>query len=307
MAQTPPDPTHILHNPSGPVTALTTFRTKEGGEETLVSGSNNGAINIWNLNVYRSLKTWQAHSGSIAWLGALDDRPGYIISQARHESLIIWNEKEIAVYRLLVDHEGFCKCDLWTNIIAIPAEKNSVHIFDINETSSLERTSTLKIDDGEGALMAIKLLGQGSKIATAYESGCICIWNENIVLHRTRVKSMPTCLGHHVHRNELLLGTSCETLYIFNADNLTELKSIALTNPGLNVMALRLSDLRIYATAGWDKRIRLFSARSHKKLCVLQLHDEAVNSLIFIAGPGSGLLAAGGSDALISLWDVYNS
>lgn len=155
--------------------------------------------------------------------------------------------------------------------------------------------------------MAIKLLGQGSKIATAYESGCICIWNENIVLHRTRVKSMPTCLGHHAHRNELLLGTSCETLYIFNADNLTELKSIALTNPGLNVMALRLSDLRIYATAGWDKRIRLFSARSHKKLCVLQLHDEAVNSLIFIAGPGSGLLAAGGSDALISLWDVYNS
>lgn len=51
MAQTPPDPTHILHNPSGPVTALTTFRTKAGGEETLVSGSNNGAINIWNLNV----------------------------------------------------------------------------------------------------------------------------------------------------------------------------------------------------------------------------------------------------------------
>lgn len=51
MAQTPPDPIHILHNPSGPVTALASFRTKEGGEETLVSGSDSGAITIWNLIV----------------------------------------------------------------------------------------------------------------------------------------------------------------------------------------------------------------------------------------------------------------
>ena len=226
--------------------------------------------------------------------------------------MIIWNAEGILIHRIAVTHEGFCKCDLWANIIAIPTEKNAVEMFNISqEATSLKLTSKLTIDDDEGALMAIKLLGKQTKIVTAYESGCICIWNENVVLHRTRVKSMPTCLGHLAQRNELLLGTSCETLYIFNVDNLTELKSVTLTNPGLNVMALRLSDFRLYATAGWDKRIRFFSARTHKKLCVLQLHDAPVNSLVFImgqcSGGGGGLLAAGGSDSLISLWDLYSS
>lgn len=262
------------------------------------------------IQVYRPTKTWQAHTATIVWIGALDDRPGYIISHGRNESLIIWNAEGISVHQMLITHEGFCKCDLWANIIAIPAKKNSVEIFNISqETTSLDRTGTLTIDDDEGALMAIKLLGKQTTVVTAYESGCICIWNENVVLHRTRVKSMPTCLGHHAQRNELLLGTSCETLYIFNVDDLTELKSVVLTNPGLNVMALRLSDLRLYATAGWDHRIRFFSARTHKKLCVLQLHDGPVNSLVFImgqSGGGVGLLAAGGSDSLISLWDLYS-
>ena len=56
MAQTPPDPVHILHNPSGPVTALAILITKEEGERHhLVSGSEIGFITIWNLNVGLSL------------------------------------------------------------------------------------------------------------------------------------------------------------------------------------------------------------------------------------------------------------
>lgn len=161
------------------------------------------------------------------------------------------------------------------------------------------------MDDSEGGLMAVKLLCQPTRIVAAYESGCICIWDGDVVVHQTRIKSMPTCLGHHAHRNEILLGTSSETLHIFDVDKLALLKEITLTNPGLNAISLRQSDLRLFATAGWDKRIRLFSARSHKKLCVLQLHDDSLNSLVFIVGH-CGLLAAGGNDALISLWDLYS-
>jgi hypothetical protein len=51
MAQPPPDPVHILHNPNGPVTALAALRLKEDGEYNLVSGSESGFITIWNLNV----------------------------------------------------------------------------------------------------------------------------------------------------------------------------------------------------------------------------------------------------------------
>ena len=47
----PPDPVHILHNPSGPVTALATLTIRTEDEHHLVSGSESGSITIWNLNV----------------------------------------------------------------------------------------------------------------------------------------------------------------------------------------------------------------------------------------------------------------
>lgn len=220
----------------------------------------------------------------------------------------MWNGEGKLVHQILVNHEGFCKCDLWANIIAIPFGKNSIEIYNIEQVKIPERRRTLTIDEDEGGLMAVKLLSnKPTRVVAAYESGCICIWDGEVVVERARVKSMPTCLGHHAQRNEILLGTSSETLHIFSVveDKLAELKAISLTNPGLNAIALRLSDCRLYATAGWDKRIRLFSARTHKKLCVLQLHDESLNSLVFIMGR-CGLLAAGGSDALISLWNLYS-
>lgn len=252
--------------------------------------------------------TWQAHTTAIVWLGSLEDSPGCLISHGRGESLRIWTAEGKLVHQVLVNHEGFCKCDLWANIIAIPVGKNSIEIYNIEQVKIPERTSTLTIDEDEGGLMAVKLLSnKARRVVAAYESGCICMWEGGVVVERVRVKSMPTCLEHHAQRNEILLGTSSETLHIFDVeDKLAELKAISLTNPGLNAIALRLSDLRLYATAGWDKRIRLFSARTHKKLCVLQLHDDSLNGLVFITGHCGLLLAAGGSDALISLWDLYN-
>ena len=51
MARAPPDPLHILHNPSGPVTALTVIKSQDGTDEQLVSGSENGVITIWDMKV----------------------------------------------------------------------------------------------------------------------------------------------------------------------------------------------------------------------------------------------------------------
>lgn len=51
MARAPPDPLHILHNSSGPVTALTVINSQDGTDEQLVSGSENGVITIWDMKV----------------------------------------------------------------------------------------------------------------------------------------------------------------------------------------------------------------------------------------------------------------
>lgn len=73
---------------------------------------------------------------------------------------------------------------------------------------------------------------------------------------------------------------------------------------GVGELALR-PDGKLFATGGWDYRIRLFSAKppNFKPLAVLRYHDASVNALAF--SPDSALLAAGSKDYKISLWSVY--
>jgi WD40 repeat protein len=76
-----------------------------------------------------------------------------------------------------------------------------------------------------------------------------------------------------------------------------------LTNPGVNCIRIRNRDDRIFVTAGWDFRIRVFAMKKTKLLCVLDFHKEAVNFLDF---SNDNCLAAGSNEGLISFWNLYN-
>jgi len=292
----PPDPLHILHSPCGSVTALTYI---DGDCEKLVSGSENGDITIWNLNTFRPIKTWKAHPAPIVWLGNLVDNH-QLISHGRTSSVKIWNDENELMHEIPVDHEGFCKCDVQNNALCIPSGKNEIHVIAVN--AEMNKTSTHTLINDEGSIMAVQFVG--NSLVAAYENGFICIWSredKSTFSHSHRIQAMPMCLSFDPKHGRILLGTSCETLYIFDED-LHIQREILLTNAGLSCISIRCDD-RIYATSGWDKRIRVFSLKHHKKLCVLQLHDETVNSVQFTKK--NSILAAASSDGQISLWNLY--
>ncbi|KAJ1448986.1 WD40-repeat-containing domain protein [Pelagophyceae sp. CCMP2097] len=64
-------------------------------------------------------------------------------------------------------------------------------------------------------------------------------------------------------------------------------------------------DGKLIATAGWDKRVRLFSAQppKFKALVVLKYHDDSINALDF--SPDSTLLASGSKDTKIAVWKLF--
>ncbi len=216
--------------------------------------------------------------------------------------MIVWDSKGQIMLQTPINHEGFCKCNLIGDLLAIPCGKNGINVMDLSLNTPTKLS--LDVNNDEGALMAVKFVSENLLIA-AYESGYICLWlvqedSTATIDREMRIKCMPTCLA--LNNGEILVGTSSETLYIFDDRLSGLLKEVNLTNPGLNVIEIR-PDARFYVTAGWDKRLRLFSTSKHKKLCVLILHDGALNALSFV-GP---LLAAGSSDSQISLWDLYNN
>lgn len=118
-------------------------------------------------------------------------------------------------------------------------------------------------------------------------------------------------------------------------------KTISTRHSGQQGLRIR-SDGRIFATAGWDSKVRVYSCKTMKELAVLQWHKvgcyavafagvdipnatQAVNqspaetkSLVHMKGNGMSVkdrrihhaktahwIAAGAKDGKVSLWDIY--
>lgn len=116
------------------------------------------------------------------------------------------------------------------------------------------------------------------------------------------------------------------------------LKSVNTRHSGQQSLSMR-SDGRIFATAGWDSNIRVYSARTLKEKAVLQWHNVGVYAVAFAkiidaeseqdqAGDSNALtqastamtavkvrrlnkaksahwIAAGAKDGKVTLWEIY--
>lgn len=252
----------------------------------------------------RPIKSWKAHPGQIVWLSSISNKC-QLISQGRTDAVRVWSKDGDLLLEIPIDHEGFCKCDVGNDLLCIPSGKNELYSLDIHQVFSGGQKKILKPVTDEGSIMAVKFAV--NRLVAAYESGYVCIWDEDTCVCQTRIEGMPTCIAFSAKRQEIVLGTSCETLYVFD-EELRAKRQVSLTNAGLSCIAIR-DDEKIYATGGWDKRIRLFSGKCQKKLCVLQLHDDTLNSIVFAnkdTRQSYSIFAAASSDGQISLWNLYN-
>merc|ERR1712014_222853 len=88
----------------------------------------------------------------------------------------------------------------------------------------------------------------------------------------------------------------------------TERADLPVTNEasgsgGIASLCLR-PDRRIFATGGWDRRVRLWQRRNLKQLAILRHHTGTVNAVHFSAC--SRWLVSASADKTLALWTVYS-
>ena len=220
----------------------------------------------------------------------------------------------------------------------------------VNVTSlpSEERVATIPTpkDVKTGMVMAIGLHYQNDKllVLAGYESGHAAVWRQN-----DSTKHWQTVYVNKLHTQPILSLDIAPTLKCFftsSADavigrhplseDTVKPKSAQTKHAGQQSLTVR-SDGKIFATAGWDGRARVFSAKSMKELAVLKWHKEGCYALAFskVAGTtpstptddsvdapsikrditvselrtakakATHWLAAGSKDGKVSLWDIY--
>lgn len=166
--------------------------------------------------------------------------------------------------------------------------------------------SHLKIGQPEsnGMLMSLKAI-DSDKLIAGYENGDLVKFDLKMnapLLSANMFKGQPVmCIDYSSPKRVGICGTSESTLKQFNSDLVSDL-SVELTNPGVSAITIRKSDSKLFASAGWDSQIRLFTLKKLKPLVVLDFHKSPINTIDFSP---NNLMAAGSNDCIISFWSLY--
>jgi WD40 repeat protein len=102
-----------------------------------------------------------------------------------------------------------------------------------------------------------------------------------------------------VNENRCIIGSAQKQVYDVQPTNHSVFYE--MPHAGIDEIAIRC-DGKIWATGGWDGRLRLFNAKNRTALAVLKHHKQSIHTVCFAA---DGLLASGGEDRGIALWSIY--
>ncbi|KAJ0404987.1 hypothetical protein P43SY_004904 [Pythium insidiosum] len=104
-----------------------------------------------------------------------------------------------------------------------------------------------------------------------------------------------------------ICGSSAEELSQVTIDlaspSMTSKPFFNCNHGGINAIRLR-GDQRIFATAGWDHRVRVFHTRTLKPLAILKYHTDSVFAVDFT--PDHNLLLSASKDHKIAVWSIYS-
>lgn len=232
-------------------------------------------------------------------------------------------------YGLLVGTPGVQ--DGHINVIQLPEE---------------ERIATIPTpkDVNTGMIMAIGLClcKENLTVLAGYESGHAAVWQQNATGH------WQTTYVNKSHSQPILSLDSSTNLGCFftsSADAVIarhpllesklDSKVYQTKHAGQQSLTIR-SDGKIFATAGWDGRARVYSTQSMKELAVLKWHKEGCYAMAFAElleaasssaddnesgtvtkraltvseqrtakAKSTHWLAVGSKDGKVSLWDIY--
>ena len=230
-------------------------------------------------------------------------------------------------------------------LVAVPGVQDG--FINVIELPSEDRVATIPTpkDISAGMIMAIGLYYREGAltILAGYESGHAAIWQRNTTNH------WQTTYVQKAHSQPILsLDSSSELTCFFTSSadaiiarhplpgSLSESKTLQTNHAGQQGLTIR-SDESIFATAGWDGRMRVYTTKSMKELAVLKWHKEGCYAVAFAkisatnaSGGGDAeadgsiikrsqtvseqriakaksthWLAAGSKDGKVSLWDIY--
>lgn len=330
----PPDPVAVLRGHRSSVADVCFHPIKN----ILFTGSTDGELRIWDTVQHRTVSSSWVHSAAhgITSISASANR---VITQGKDGTVKYWDIGEGGLPRsplatIKTNSYHFCKLSPVHNpaakikteegdeavercsyIAVAGCDLSVVEIWDVHTAEKLLALPPDHSTKARGMCMAVHAFlpsdSQGYiNIVSGYEDGSMVWWD-------ARNPSSPvTCVKFHTEPVlSLCIDSSCgggvsgsadERIVTFTLDPSTGSclvkKEMVLERPGIAGASIR-PDGKVFATAGWDHRVRVFDYRRGNPLAVLKYHHAICNTVLFSGN--SKLMASSSEDTTVALWELY--
>lgn len=97
-------------------------------------------------------------------------------------------------------------------------------------------------------------------------------------------------------QDNIILGPTGNFIVILQNDKI--IAKHELKESGINDISIR--DNRLFCTAGWDSKIRVFDLKKNVPLVILKYHSSGVNSVDY----NENKLISGSKDHRIAIWNI---
>ncbi|EFA86499.1 guanine nucleotide-binding protein subunit beta-like protein 1 [Heterostelium album PN500] len=170
------------------------------------------------------------------------------------------------------------------NLVAISSDEvpSQIEIWDLTQREIVMRVKADQLgnSDRHGMAMSIKLwreqpVGQ-LNLCSGFENGGLCLWDLRNA-QQTAVKSKlhtEPLLSFALKDGNGVSGSGDNKIVDFkiNYDSgiFEKITEHTLNNNGISDVKIR-GDGKIYATAGWDRRVRIYNFRKHTPLAILKV------------------------------------
>ena len=265
---------------------------------TLVSGSADKSIRVWDLQSRACLRTLHGHTGSVR--DVVCGKSGSIYSASDDSTIRVWSVATGALVGILTGHSDKVFS------LALAADERTLVSGSADGTMRLwdlrEMTCELVSDSLATWINTVVFAPDSRKVIAGTESGLMVVWDRvtGVMVASKRHTSWVWCLAMAEDGSRMVSGSGDCTVGIWETKG--SLKAIAfLEGHSDKVAKVTIApDGRRAASASVDSTVRVWNLDTSECQAVLKGHSGSVEC-VAISKSGR-LLASGSKDKKIGLW-----
>ena len=265
--------------------------------KTIISGSDDRTIRIWDLNSQKLLRTLKGHTDWVYDIAISAD--SQIVSGSRDKTIKLWRLS--GQHRTLTGHTSY------VNSVAISPDATKIVSGSYDKTVKLWNLSTGQVDTLKGhsrEVLAVAISADGKKIVSGSVDRTLIIWNLKTL------KAQNTLVGHTGDVNAIAISSNNQQLVSVSDDRTIKLWNL---NTGREIRTLRghLTDIngvdfspdnQHIATGSDDKTVKIWDLSTGEAIYTFKGHQGAVFAVDY--SPDGQTLVSASADKTIRKWVV---